>query len=424
MNRNLLLITILVCIIASCGCSKLFAPTYPKNEIPNAIQKLCKEEYKINEKIDVKIAGKTLGVRIHFDNLLDVNLKLQEKAIDKLQDLLKILRRVCLSTDAKLDFYVIIGYEKKLGIEVVFYSYIDDLKRAIAGWMAPDDYFQRMIKNMRMDTLRWGNNRIEKFIKDIESGNMVQVIVNNFAAGTKLSDLSPSFLRVLTDLSKKSYIRWHVLKTNSIPTAGEERLFYIEAKEYFTPVLEEIENLQYPSSTVHKFYILIEMEDLNPVIKSIYTADRLPEKYAKLGSPSAWDENDFFVEDFVFHEFISTQIIQRVQYELSGDKEDEKKAEKEKEQEIKYTLKGDLIIKDKIDTQVKLKDPSQNIFKMIIGPKKGKTIEVPQKIKDIILRTIRDVCDKYKFYDLGEVQLVDNKGNTLLTIDKPTLFSK
>lgn len=416
MTKKSLLIIVGIIILTSTGCGKLFAPTYPKDEIPNAIQKLCKEEYKITEKVDVKIAGRTLGVRIHFDELLDINLKLQEKAVDKLQDLLRIIRRICLSTDAELDFYVIIGYEKKLGIEVVFYSYVDDLKRAIAGWMSPDDYFLRLIKTMRMDTLRWGGNRIDKFIKDMEGGNMVKVVVNNLATGTKLSDLAPSFLKILTDLSKKSYIRWYLIKTNSVPVASQERLYHIEAKEYFTPRLEEAENLQYPSGTIHNLYILIAMEDLNPVIKSIYSPETLPGKYAKLGPPSAWNEEDFFVEDLVFHEFLSTQIVQRIQSELGGDKEEEK--------ETPFTLRGDFIIKDRLDTHVKLPDPSKNIFKMTISPKKGKVLEIPQKVKDLILKTIKDVCDKYKFYDLGEIQLVDNKGEHLLTVDKLTLFRK
>lgn len=415
MKKKILLILIIFLFIHT-GCSKFFSPTYPKEEIPNAIQKICKQEYGITEKIEVKIAEKTLGVRIHLDELLDINLKLREEAVDKLQDLLKIIRRVSLSTDAELDFYVIIGYEKKLGIEVIFYSYVDDLKRAIAGWMSPDDYFQRLIKTMRMDTLRWGNNRIDKFIKDIESGNMIKAIVNNFATGTKLSNLSPEFLKILTDLSKKTYIRWYLIKTNSIPTASQERLYYIEAKEYFTPKLDELEKLQYPSGTIHKLYMLIGMEDLNPVINSIYTASTLPEKYVKLGTPSTWNENDFFLEDFIFHEFLSTQIVQRIQFELGE--------EKEKDKEMPLSLKGDFIIKDKLDTQIKLTDLSQNIFKLTIEPKKGKTLEIPQRIKDLILKTIKDVCDKYKFYDFGQIQLVDKSNNLLLTIDKPSLFRK
>lgn len=435
MKRTFALLSALL--FAACllgGCGKLLAPTYPKNEIPSAIQKICREEYGITEKVDVKIVGKTLGARIHLDELLDMNFKMQEKSLDKLQDLLRVIRRICLSTDAELDFYIIMGYEKKLGIEVIFYSYVDDLKRVVAGWMSPDDYFQRLIRTMQLNTLRWGNNRIEKLIKDIESGNAIKIIVNNFAPGVKLSELSPEFIKILTDLNKKSYIKWSLLKENSAACGSQERLYYIEAKEKYTPVTENTESFQYPSGTLHKFYILISIDDLQPEIVNIYGAGALPEKYSKFGNPLKWGNDDFYVEDFTFQNFLSTQIVQRIQSDLNENKKDAKNkkgikdAEDTKDiKEPSYSFKGDFIIEDKIDSQVKLADPSKNIFKVIIDPKnskKGKTSEIPQDVIDLTLKTIKTVCNTYKFYDMGEVQVVDNKGNSLLSVDKPTLFKK
>jgi hypothetical protein len=415
MKKKLFLIILAIC-ISTVGCSKLFEPTYPKDKLTTIIPEICKEEYKITDKISVKISGKTLAVRIELDQLLDKNLKLQESSLEKLQNLLKVIRRVCLSTDAELDFFLIIGYEKTLGIEVIFYSYIDDLKRAMAGWMSPDDYFQRLIKNMQLDTLRWGNNRIEKFIKDIESGNMVKLLVNNFPAGLKMSELSPEFLKILTDLSKKTYIKWSIVKMNSVSVGGQERLYYIEAKEQYTPIPEEQASLQYPSGTVHKFYLLLNVDDLKTLINNIYTPSKVPEKYMKFGTPSKWDPNDFFIEDFTFQDFLSTQIVQQIQSELSSLKKENE------EIELSYSLKGDFIIKDKIDTQVKLKDPSNNIFKVTLNPKKNNVIDLPKKTIDIMLKSIREVCEKYKFYDIREIQFVDNKGNALAVIDKLTLF--
>jgi hypothetical protein len=415
--KTKLLFIILLCITTT-GCSKLFKPTYPKEKLTEIIPTLCREEYGITDKIEVKIQGKTLGARMYLDQLLDINLKLKEDALEKLQSLLKIIRRVCLSTDAELDFFLIIGYEKTLGIEVIFYSYVDDLKRVIAGWMSPDDYFERLIKNMQFDTLRWGNNRIEKLIKDIESGNMVKILVNNFAAGIKMSEISPEFLKILTDLSKKTYIKFTGIKTNSVPVGSQERLFYLEMKEQYTALPEEQAGLQYPSGTLHKFYILTSIDNLKSVIKRIYSPKTLPEKYMKFGIPSQWDPNDFFVEDFTFHNFLSTQIVQQIQSELNALKKETE------EKEPTYSMEGDFIIKDKVDTQVKLKDPSKNIFKITVSLKKNKTSAMPQQTIDVILKTVKNVCSKYKFYDMGEIQLVDSKGNSLATVDKPTLFKK
>lgn len=424
MKKVLFLIIFVLC-VSSIGCGRLFAPSYPKAELPKIIQNLCKEEYGITDKIDIKIAGKTLGVRITLDELLDINLKLQEKPLEKLQDLLKVIRRICLSTDADLSFFVLIGYEKKLGIEVIFYSYIDDLKRVIAGWMSTDDYFQRLIKNMQVNTLRWGNNRVEKFIKDIEACNIIKIVVNNFSTGLKLSELNPDFLKMLADLGKKSYVKWSIIKCNSMPVANQERLYYIEAKEYYTPKPEVIEAFQYPSGTVHKLYILIKIDDLNAVITNVFTPASLPEKYVKLGAPSTWNAEDFFVEDFTFQDFLSTQIVQRIQSELGGNIKENRENEQTKDaKETSYSLKGDFVVRDTLDTQIKLTDPSKNIFKITINSKKSTTVDLPQKTIDLILKTTREVCDKYKFYDLGEIRLEDSRGNSLFTIDKSTLFKK
>lgn len=419
-SNKLFIISAIILILASAGCSRLFAPTYPKDKLQESIQNICKKEYNINEKIDVKISGKTLGARIHLEELLDINLTLQKDALEKLQDLLKTVRRVAFSTDAELDFFVISGYEKKLGIEVSFYSYLDDMRRISADWISADDYFQRLVKDMRLDTLRWGNIRIDKLIDDIETGNIAKVMAKDL----KLSELNPDFLKILLDLSKKNYIRWSLTKINSIPISSEERLYYLEAKEYYTLNADVSEPPQYPSGTIHKFYILIAIEDLNAVISSIYTTNNLPEKYAQLGDSAKWNANEYFVEDYAFHKFLSNQIIQRIQSQLSDEKKEDEIKDDEKNEIEKndYSLKGDFIIKDKLDSQVGLTDPSNNILKIIISPKGGKKLELPQNIKDIILKTVKDVCTKYKFYDMGEIQMEDNKGNSLLVIDKPTLF--
>lgn len=417
-NRNIFFIIIALTILTSAGCSKIFTPSFPKDEIPEAIKRLCKQDYNINEQIDVNLNGKTLGVRIHFDNLLDTDFKLNENALDKLQDLLKVIRRICLSTDAELDFFVIIGYEEKLGMEIVFYSYIDDLKRVIAGWMSPDDYFERLVKTMRMGTLIWGENRVNKLIQDIESGNMVKVISNNFATGINIDNLNYDFLKVLVDLSKKSKIQWLIKKSYSTPIAEQQRLYYIEAKEFFTTKPGETDKLQYPSETLHKFYFLVDVEDLKPVIVNVYTEDTLPEKYYILGYPSTWNENDFYVEDFVFHKFLSNQIIQRIQSAMT-------KEEKEKETDTmkQYSIKGDFVIKDQINYDIELDDPSNNVYNVIITGQKDTLKEPPQEVIDIILETIKKVCDKYKFYDMGEIRLQDTQGNILYSVDKITLFN-
>lgn len=417
----------LVLIFISSGCGWWNEPTYKKEQIPESIQKICKEEYGLTEKVEVKISGKTLGVRVHFEDLLDMSFKLQEKALEKFQDVLKVIRRVCLSTDAEFDYFIIVGLEKKIGIEVVFYSYIDDLKRVMAGWMSPEDYFQRMVKSMQLDTLRWGDTRMSKLIKDIEARSVVKILMGNFALGTTPGNLSPDFLKMLSDLGKKTYVKWFVQVTKSVQTDWQERLYYIEAKEYYTPKAEEAENLSYPSGVIHKYYILMGIEDMNPVVKSVYTKEELPKKYADLGDPLLWKENEFFVEDFVFHKFLSTQIVQRIQYKLTDPEKIKRSENDEKELEKKlpaFTMKGDFIVPDGVNMNAKIEDASKNIFKLSFSAKKGKKLELPKDVIDLSVNTVKEVCDKYKFYDVGEIQLMDDKDNIIYSAVKKDIFDK
>jgi len=409
---------ITIVLLFSAGCHNLFTPTYPKKDIPNAIRTICQKDYHINNQIDIKIAGKTLGIRIHLDNLFSKKLKIQKNSLDKIQKLLRVIRRVCLSTSANLNFFVIIGYQETLGLDIVFYRYITDLRKARAGWMSPDDYMQRLVKGMQMDTLRWGNIRIIKFFRDLDSGNMAQVLMNNFSLQTlsELNKFDTDFLKILNDLNKKAYIKWNVIYQTSTPVKDTERLYYLEAREYFTPKPEKIKELSYQSGVLHKFYILVNTEGTNPIIDKIYSKDALPEKYRLFHSPDKWAEDDFFVEDFTFQKFLARQIVQRIEYILNKDKT--------KKQLNTFTMDGKFIIRDKLNREVKLKDPSENIFKLTFKPRKniaGK-FSIPKKAIETSIETIKNVCNKYKFYDLNKIQLQDYKGKAILSINKANLF--
>ena len=51
------------------GCK----PTYPKTKVSDSIIKLCRDDY--NTEVKVKTIGKTMGVHMPMDNLLDSSLQ-------------------------------------------------------------------------------------------------------------------------------------------------------------------------------------------------------------------------------------------------------------------------------------------------------------------------------------------------------------
>ncbi|NIN91841.1 hypothetical protein GTO36_02360, partial [bacterium] len=85
------------------GCK----PTYPKTKVSDSIIKLCRDEY--NTEVKLNTAGKTLGVYMPVDNLLDSSLQPSEESFEKLGNVLHVLSRVALSTDADLEFITLVA---------------------------------------------------------------------------------------------------------------------------------------------------------------------------------------------------------------------------------------------------------------------------------------------------------------------------
>ena len=112
-------------------CYLLFAisgcrPTYTDENIQQSIVKICKEEYKTEVKI--KRIGKTLGIYLPVNGLFESNVDMKSQttledalsairftkdAATKIDDVSTAISRVALSTNASIDFYVLIAADIK-----------------------------------------------------------------------------------------------------------------------------------------------------------------------------------------------------------------------------------------------------------------------------------------------------------------------
>ncbi|MDD5729976.1 MAG: hypothetical protein PHN57_02485 [Candidatus Omnitrophica bacterium] len=59
---------ILFCALLLSGCSSSTKPTYLKENIPEAIEKICKAEYRLD--VTSKLVGSTLWIYIPLENLV------------------------------------------------------------------------------------------------------------------------------------------------------------------------------------------------------------------------------------------------------------------------------------------------------------------------------------------------------------------
>jgi len=129
--------------VSGCG------PTYPKEHVDGSIIDLCKKEYNVD--VEVKIAGKTLGVYIPLGGLINENLAVDSYAIGKVDDVIMSVSRVALSTDADFNFYVVVAQDPLIPeLELVIIRYVKDVKRFLVTDISRSEYFNRMITEIKL----------------------------------------------------------------------------------------------------------------------------------------------------------------------------------------------------------------------------------------------------------------------------------
>ncbi len=134
-----------ICALSHTGCG----PTYPREIVDKAIIQLCREEYDVEVKVE--IAGNTVGVYIPIENLFDPTLNISQEAAEKINDVILSVSRVTLSTDAPLDFYIVIAQDPMLAeIEVVLIRYVKDIKMLHYSRISRGEFSSRLIISIKL----------------------------------------------------------------------------------------------------------------------------------------------------------------------------------------------------------------------------------------------------------------------------------
>ena len=127
------------------GCS----PTYPKEKFTESIIKLCKNEYKVD--IKVETVGKTIAIYVPLPNLIDFTFSVTKEAGEKINDIILAISRVALSTDAKFDFYCVIAHDIRVPeVQIVIIKSVDDVKRFLLNDISRGEYAKRMLIDIRL----------------------------------------------------------------------------------------------------------------------------------------------------------------------------------------------------------------------------------------------------------------------------------
>ena len=166
-------------------------PSYPKEELPEAVKTVCKSEY--NMDVDVTVTGQTIGIYYPMKGLLDVSLSISKEAWDEISNLILVASRVVLSTDADIKFYCVITQDARLPeLQVVIIKYVDDVKRGMYRNISRNESFKRTLFSLNLTPQAKKERSIEKVFNKLGVGDQTrQKVLDEFfrSAPTKLSDI-------------------------------------------------------------------------------------------------------------------------------------------------------------------------------------------------------------------------------------------
>jgi len=144
-KNSKLIILVLFTLAAVTSC----APTYTRETMVDGVIGMCKKEYGVD--VEVKVEGKTLGVRIPLEGLFDKEtLQPTPEAFKKVDGVMLSVSRVVLSSDKSIDFHTVITYDKGVpGVELVITRYAKDLRRFVYGDISRGEFTKRMFYDLR-----------------------------------------------------------------------------------------------------------------------------------------------------------------------------------------------------------------------------------------------------------------------------------
>lgn len=377
------------------GCAQ---STYPKEEITEHIKSLSKSEYGL-ESVHAKLVGKTLGVHMTVANLFDGAKGFNKKTMEKVEDVLLVIRRVSLSTDADVDFFDLVISDTTTSLKISMSGYILDIKKALYGAISRDDYTQRMRLSAVADTGLMGQARVKRLFEYLSGKNIsLSILSSSFdqLKDKESSSLVSNFFLSLIKTKMKNKSSNSIVQMRAKALSESMQVFYVQANETNKPGNENAEGIQMPEKLTYEFLVWVKVENYTATVEKILplktfnpqtgkmVTDTLPAKYKDLEGYKNWPENDFYVKDISFTQFLAEQIAQRVKQGVA-------KLETNKLFQKLITVEGEFTDR----------------FELTFMSKEKETIS--QLMVDLAVKTAGEVCKNYKYDANTSIRIKDKK---------------
>jgi len=232
-----------LCLISITSCT--IKPTYSKDQLKQSVIKLCKDEYGLD--VDVAIKGSTLGVYIPIENLITKDLKLNEEAGKKIEDVALSIHRITLSTDMPLKFYTLTARDTNaIGAEFVLKGFVYDVVRVRLLDISRGEYHKRILRDFNFNPAVVGNYRIRMLFEELNKHTSPELGIKNI------------FYPIYT-IGQQGSQRIEIKDIFSKRISEREELFYVKTNEYYValPGFEVYQSL-FPQGFPNEYLFLID----------------------------------------------------------------------------------------------------------------------------------------------------------------------
>ena len=326
------------------GCKQ----TYSEEKIAQELINICHKEYGIDN-VQVKAVGTTIGVFLPLQKLFNTNfkealstMKLQnmesllqpsQEALDKVEDVLFTTSRVVLSTDKKVDFYVLQATDvESTGLQLVLTGYVDDIKRVRLWDISRSEYRKRVFHDLRLNRTALWLKPVKQLLEDIGKKPADLIVQGHFVKNVDEEAISSLFYTTLLDGEHKQKVAYEFLDIRSQASQEGEALVYVKFKETYQPKTPSSSyQFLYSSGTVLEYIFAIRGVSpagqfrIAQVIPFYFVDDNKAFKRVSFPAHLKLEESLkewqplFDVEEVQLGDFLAAQITRRIETLLAMD---------------------------------------------------------------------------------------------------------
>lgn len=324
------------------GCTQ----TYPPHRVEESIQEICRKEYGI-EDIEVKILGKTIGVYLPIKKLFATDLqealakgnakvadvenlfRPSPEALDQVEDVLFSISRVLLSTDLKLEFYMLQATDVyETGLQLVLAGYVDDIKRVRLWDISREEYRKRVLHEIRLNRAAVWHRPVRSFFKALERTPSRAAVEDYFTSPVPTNFLESLFF-IHPELIYGKAPQWSLGELRSILLEGNRVLVYVPAKVDYDPEGLPPGAVRVPSGTSLEYLFIVSFASEPSKIARVIPLSFLDEqgRIQRVPIPAelnihkdleSW-EKEFSFSEIHLGDFLAEQLTRRVQSILFSD---------------------------------------------------------------------------------------------------------